>query len=42
MVCGDEIVWMRGFPVPAALLAKAGQKAVLIWEMPWAGTEEAF
>ncbi len=34
-VSGDEIVWMRGFPVPARWLAKAGQEAVLIREMPW-------
>jgi tRNA(Ile)-lysidine synthase len=32
---GDEIVWMRGFPVPARLRASAGQEAVLIREMPW-------
>jgi tRNA(Ile)-lysidine synthase len=31
----DEIVWMRGFPVPARLLAKAGEEAVLIQEAPW-------
>jgi tRNA(Ile)-lysidine synthetase-like protein len=30
---GDEIMWMRGFPVPARWLAKAGQKAVMIREM---------
>ena len=35
-VSGDEIVWMRGFPVPARLCAEAGQEAVLIREMPWA------
>jgi tRNA(Ile)-lysidine synthase len=29
-----ELVWMRGFPVPARLLAAAGQDAVLIREMP--------
>jgi tRNA(Ile)-lysidine synthase len=33
---GDEIVWMRGFPVPARLRAQAGQEAVMIREMPWA------
>src|ERR1700728_1619023 len=38
-VSGNEIVWMRGFPVPAALMAKAGQEAVLIREVPWAGEE---
>jgi tRNA(Ile)-lysidine synthase len=32
---GNEIVWMRGFAVPASLRAKPGQKAVLIREMPW-------
>jgi hypothetical protein len=26
-------MWMRGFPVPARWLAKAGQKAVMIREM---------
>jgi len=31
----DEIVWMRGFPVPARLRAPAGQEAALIREMPW-------
>jgi tRNA(Ile)-lysidine synthase len=38
---GEEIVWMRGFPVPARLQAKAGQEAVLIREMPWAVEEHA-
>jgi tRNA(Ile)-lysidine synthase len=37
----DEIVWMRGFPVPARLLAKAGQEAVLLREMPWGADEGA-
>ena len=31
---GDEIVWMRGFPVPARLRAKAGQEAVFVREVP--------
>jgi tRNA(Ile)-lysidine synthase len=35
VVSGDEIVWMRGFPVPARLRAEAGQGGVLIREMPW-------
>jgi tRNA(Ile)-lysidine synthase len=35
VVSGDEIVWMRGFPVPAHLRAKAGEEAVLIQETPW-------
>ena len=34
-VSGDEIVWVRGFPVPARLHAKAGEEAVLIREIPW-------
>ncbi|MGA7512798.1 MAG: tRNA lysidine(34) synthetase TilS [Candidatus Sulfotelmatobacter sp.] len=34
IVSGDEIVWMRGFPVPAGLRAGAGQEAVLIREVP--------
>jgi tRNA(Ile)-lysidine synthetase-like protein len=38
---GDEIVWMRGFPVPARLRADTGQAAVLIREMPWAVGEQA-
>jgi tRNA(Ile)-lysidine synthase len=33
-VSGDDIVWMRGFPVPARLCAKQGEEAVLIREMP--------
>ena len=40
-VSGDEIVWMRGFPVPARFQAKAGEEAVLIREMPWADEEHA-
>jgi tRNA(Ile)-lysidine synthase len=36
---GDEIVWMRGFPVPAKLHAKVGEAAVLIREAPWAAEE---
>jgi tRNA(Ile)-lysidine synthetase-like protein len=35
VISGDEIVWMRGFPVTAKLLAKVGQAAVLIREVPW-------
>lgn len=31
-VAGDNIVWMRGFPVPAKFRAKAGQEAILILE----------
>jgi tRNA(Ile)-lysidine synthase len=36
---GDEIVWMRGFPVPTRLRAKAEQEAVLIRELPWTAEE---
>jgi tRNA(Ile)-lysidine synthase len=39
VVSEDEIVWMRGFPIPARLRAEAGQEAVLIRETPW-GVEE--
>jgi tRNA(Ile)-lysidine synthase len=39
IVSGDEIIWMRGFPVPAHLRAKSGEEAVLIAflikETPW-------
>jgi tRNA(Ile)-lysidine synthetase-like protein len=31
---GDEVVWMRGLPVPAKLRAKPGQAAILIVEEP--------
>ncbi|MFZ0136136.1 MAG: tRNA lysidine(34) synthetase TilS [Candidatus Sulfotelmatobacter sp.] len=41
VVSGDEIVWMRGFPVPARLRAEAGKEAVLIREVPWAVEEHA-
>jgi len=32
IVCGDEIVWARGFAVPAKFRAKAGCAGVLIRE----------
>jgi len=32
LVSGDEIVWMRGFALPARFRAKAGQDAILIVE----------
>jgi tRNA(Ile)-lysidine synthase len=32
VLSGDEIVWMRGFPLPAKFRAKAGQDAILIVE----------
>jgi len=34
VVSGDEIVWMRGFPSPAKLRAKAGRAAILIVDEP--------
>ncbi len=39
VVSGGEIIWMRGFPVPARLCARAGEEAVLVREMPWAVEE---
>ena len=33
---GDEIVWLRGFPVPAKYRAKPGRPAILIAELPLA------
>jgi tRNA(Ile)-lysidine synthase len=35
-VSGDEIVWLRGFPVPAKCRAKPGRAAILIAEAPLA------
>jgi tRNA(Ile)-lysidine synthase len=40
-VSEDEIVWMRGFPVPARLRANAEQEAVLIREVRWMDEEQA-
>ena len=37
---GDEIVWMRGFPVPARHKAKSGHAAVVVIEIP-TNSEEA-
>ena len=34
MVSGDEIVWMREFPLPAKFRAKPGRAALLILETP--------
>jgi tRNA(Ile)-lysidine synthase len=34
VVSGDQIVWMRGFPVPAQFAAKSGRDAILITEKP--------
>jgi tRNA(Ile)-lysidine synthase len=31
---GDEVIWMRGFPVPARHRVKSGCDAVLITETP--------
>jgi tRNA(Ile)-lysidine synthase len=36
VVSGNEIVWLRGFPVPAKCRAKPGRAAVLIAEVPLA------
>jgi tRNA(Ile)-lysidine synthetase-like protein len=36
IICGDEIVWTRGFAVPARWRARPGQEAVLIRETPLA------
>jgi tRNA(Ile)-lysidine synthase len=33
IVSGDEVVWMRGFPVPAKAAAKPGEEAVVIREL---------
>jgi tRNA(Ile)-lysidine synthase len=41
VVSEGEIVWMRGFPVPAGLQARAGQGAVLIRETSRVGGERA-
>jgi tRNA(Ile)-lysidine synthase len=32
LLSGDEIVWLRGFPVPAKFTAKAGREAILVIE----------
>jgi len=34
VVSGDQIVWVRGFPLPASLRAKPGQPAILILDEP--------
>ena len=34
VVSGDEVVWVRGFLVPAKLRAKPGREAILILEKP--------
>ena len=36
VVCGDEIIWLRGFPVPPKYGAKPGRTAILIAEVPLA------
>jgi tRNA(Ile)-lysidine synthase len=40
VVGADEIVWLRGFPVPERFRAKPGREALLIHEQPWAGISE--
>jgi tRNA(Ile)-lysidine synthase len=32
VVCGDEVIWLRGFPPSARLTAKSGRNAVMILE----------
>ena len=34
---GDGVVWVRGFPAPERLRARAGREALLIRELPLAG-----
>ncbi|HVI10089.1 MAG TPA: tRNA lysidine(34) synthetase TilS [Candidatus Binatia bacterium] len=34
IVSGDEIVWLRGFPVPQSRMAQSGEDAVLIRDLP--------
>jgi tRNA(Ile)-lysidine synthase len=34
LASGDEIIWLRGFSVPAALQAKEGKEAILIRDWP--------
>ncbi len=36
VLCADEVVWVRGFAVPARLRARAGRAAVWIGEMDFA------
>ena len=40
VVSGDEVVWMRGFPVPARLQGKTETVALLIREVPWDVTRD--
>jgi tRNA(Ile)-lysidine synthase len=40
VVAADEIVWMRGLPVPSSWCAKHGQEAVLIRETSYAVDEQ--
>ncbi len=39
-VCGEDIVWMKGFAVPSRFQAKAGREALLIRETAQNGEEE--
>jgi len=41
IVSGDEIVWVRGFPSPAKLRARAGREAIRIVERSLAGKPTA-
>ena len=40
VVSGNEIVWMRGFKLPASLRAKPGQAAILILDEPLIRTSD--
>jgi tRNA(Ile)-lysidine synthase len=35
IICGDELVWMRGFPPPARFAARPGREAIVIVESPF-------
>ncbi len=37
VVCGEEVVWMRGFPPPANLKPRSEAEAVVIRESPFSG-----
>jgi tRNA(Ile)-lysidine synthase len=34
LAMGDQIVWLKGFPLPTTLQAKAGERAILIHDRP--------
>lgn len=39
---GQDILWMRGFPVPASLRARDGERAILIREAPEEESDSEF